>query len=163
MYKVGEYVIYKHYVCKINSILKNYIASNDYYDLTTVNDESLSIKVPTSNPTLLKPLMSKSEIESLLKKIPYIKTINIENERNVDNIYKQLISSNNKEDLIKIIKTAYLRNAERKEQGKKEAEKDTTYLDIAESILYGEISVVLNMTIKQTKEYVIKKVQEYDK
>ena len=59
------------------------------------------------------------------------------------------------EDLIKTIKTSYLRNKDRK---KKISEIDNEYFNKAGSYLYNEFSVVLNLSFSETKEYVIKSV-----
>ena len=62
------------------------------------------------------------------------------------------------EDLIKIIKTTYLRNEDRINNKKKISEIDNEYFNKAESYLYNEFSVVLNLSFSETKEYVIKSV-----
>ena len=64
------------------------------------------------------------------------------------------------ENLIKIIKTTYLRNKERLDNNKKIGEKDQHYFEKAEEYLYNELAVVLNMSYDNTKDYVIKKVSE---
>lgn len=64
------------------------------------------------------------------------------------------------ESLIKIIKTTYIRNENRRKNQKKLSEIDEEYFTKAESYLYNELSVVLNLSFKETKEYVIKKVSE---
>lgn len=163
MYKIGDYVVHKQYVCKITDIIKKFFNNVDYYNLITINDESLAIKIPVNRDDLLRPVMNKLEAEELIKKIPGIELIKIENDRNIDYVYKELISTGNREDLIKIIKTAYTRNEHRKENGKKVGEKDLSFLDTAEKILYGEMSIALNKTFDETKDYVIKKVEEYNK
>jgi CarD family transcriptional regulator len=73
--------------------------------------------------------------------------------------YKNLLSTGSKEDIIKVIKTAYLRNKERLQKKKKLSEKDTNYLEKAEKLLYNELSVVLNLSIDATREYIIDKVE----
>ena len=64
------------------------------------------------------------------------------------------------EDLIKIIKTTYLRNKERIDNNKKIGGTDDEYFKQAEKYLYNEFSVALNMSYDDTKKYVIDKVKE---
>ena len=45
-------------------------------------------------------------------------------------------------------------------QIKKISDKDKIYFDKAEEYLYSELSIALNMTIDETKEYIISKVKE---
>ena len=62
--------------------------------------------------------------------------------------------------MIKIIKTAYLKNKERLENKKKISDKHNKYFEKAERILYNEISIVLGKTFVEAKEYIIEKVTE---
>lgn len=73
------------------------------------------------------------------------------------------MQSGTHEDLIKIIKTTYLRNKERTENNKKIREIDDSYFKKAEKYLYNEFSIVLNKSFEETKEYIINKVLEKEK
>jgi len=158
MKKVGDIVIYRRDVCRIVEIKK--IRDLDYYTLIPISDESLKLNVPVSNKSgLLRDLISKEEVFKIINNIPNINIIEI-NDKILENEYKKLINSNNHEDLIKIIKTTYLRNLERTNKHKKIGDKDNYYFEKAESYLYNEFSFVLNMSYEETKKYVIEKVSE---
>ena len=73
------------------------------------------------------------------------------------------MTSNTHENLIKIIKTTYLRNKERIDNNKKTTDKDTYYFNLAEKYLYEEFGIVLNKTFDEVKEYIINKVEELSK
>lgn len=127
MFKVGEYIIYKRDLCKVINI------ENDYYKLSPVLDESLSIKVPVSNKfNNLRYPLSKKEAKDLISKIPNIEPITT-TDKLLDNAYRELMKTNNHEDLIKIIKTTYLRNQDRMNHGKKAGDKDLTFFNQAEN------------------------------
>ena len=64
------------------------------------------------------------------------------------------------ESLVKIIKTTYIRNENRKKNKKKLSEIDEEYFIKAESYLYNELSIVLNLSFEETKDCVIKRVSE---
>ena len=68
--------------------------------------------------------------------------------------------TNKQEDLIKIIKTTYLRNKEREETGKKIADKDQTFFEQAEKYLYNELSIALNMNYQEIKNYIIEYINK---
>ena len=158
MYKKNDYIIYKRETCKISDILEKYINGQDYYLLTPIKDESLTIKIPTNNKDL-RSLISKKELESIIKKIPLIETIAADS-KNLESAYKGLLQNPTHENLIKIIKTTYLRNKERIDNNKKITDKDNYYFNLAENELYNEFSIVLGKTYEETKEYVISKVNE---
>lgn len=156
MYKVNNYIIYKKEVCKILEILPNYFKNHDYYLLTPISDNTLTIKVPTTNKEI-RSLITKKEVEEIIKKIPTIEVIKSDT-KSLEGIYKELITNGSHEDLIKIIKTSYLRNKERIDNNKKTTDKDTYYFNLAEKYLYEEFQIVLNLTYEETKNYVIQKV-----
>ena len=156
MLEIGSYVVYKRDVCKIvNTEIKEGIK---YYELVPIDDNSLKIKVPIDNESL-KELMPKEEVMNLIKKIPNIDIIDC-NDKTIEHEYKALLSTGNKEDLVKIIKTTYLKNKERLDNKKKISDKDNSYFEKAERILYNEISIVLEKSFEETKKYFIERVTE---
>jgi len=162
MFEVGDYVIYRRSVCKIKELKKKYLNNSDYYIIVPVDDESLIIEVPINNANgYLKNIIDKKELERIVNEIPNIKEIG-DTIGNIENEYKQLLNSGEHEDLVKIIKTTYLRNKERQQAGKKIAEKDNNYYKMAEKRLYSEFSIVLNMDYDDTRDYVIKRVESIE-
>ena len=157
MFKINDYLVYRKEVCKVTEI-KEYKNDFLYYVITPINDTSLRIEVPT-DLTVIRPLISKIEIQKIIEGIPNIKEI-VENNRLLENKYKELLKSGTYNDLITIIKTTYLRNETRDKEKKKRSEKDTTYFNLAEKYLYTEFSVVLGKSYEDTKKYVISKVKE---
>lgn len=157
MFEVGDYLVYRRDVCKVIEIKKNFFKDKDGYVLKPVNDDSLKIKIPVNN-THIRKLLSKEEIESLINRISEIPVIE-GFDKLIENEYRNLLKSENHEDLIKVIKTTYARNQERLDNNKKIGEKDDNYFKLAETYLYSEIAIVLNMGYEQAKQYVIDKVQ----
>lgn len=163
MFKKNSYVVYKRDVCKIVDIKKNSFTNLDSYILVPLFDESLIISVPIDNKNgYLRDLLTKNEIEKLINEIPNIKPIET-SLHTLENEYRSLFHSGKHEDLVRIIKTTYLRNKERIESKRNIGEKDKEYFNKAEKYLYNELSVVLGKTYDETKEYVINKVKENDK
>ena len=161
MHKINDYIIYKREVCKIDDILPKYYKDNDYYLLSPLSDSTLTIKVPTNNKEI-RNLITKKEIDIIISEIPNILPVDNDT-KSLENIYKELLSSGTHEDLIKIIKTTYLRNKERLDNNKKTTDKDNYYFNLAEKYLYEEFSIILNLTYDKTKEYVISKVEKLTK
>lgn len=102
----------------------------------------------------IKNLMNMNELEELISIIPNIDIIE-ENDRNLENKYKELLDSGIHENLIRIIKTAYLRNKNRVDNKKKISERDKHYFDLAEHYLYSEIGILLNKNFEDTKKYIV--------
>ena len=160
MFKVGDYVIYRKDVCKLAEIRKNKMNNKDYYLLIPINDNTLKIDVPTDNRMgYLRSLISLDEVNSLINRIPDIEIVDTD-DKLLENTYKRLLDTGSHEDLIKIIKTTYVRNKKRLDNNKKISEKDNNYFNSAEKYLYNEFSCVLGLSYLETKEYVVKKVEE---
>ncbi len=161
MYKKNDYVVYKKDVCKIREIKQNKLNGNYYYILVPIDDESLIIDVPIDNKMgYLRDIISKNDAEKLINNIPNINPLEQIDDKYIERTYKELLYNGTHEDLIKIIKTTYLRNDDRKNKNKKVSEKDNDYFNKAEKYLYNELSIALSMSFDETKDYIIKKVQE---
>lgn len=161
MLKVGEYLVYRRDVCKLLEIKKNNLNNLDYYVFTPLSDASLKIEVPISNENKnLRPLISKEQVEEIIKEIPNVDVLDCDDNRLIEGEYKKLINSGKIIDLIKIIRTTYLRNKEKMDQKKKLNTKDSNYFSLAEKYLYQEFSIVLDMSYDETKKYVIKEVEK---
>lgn len=158
MYKIGDYVIYLKDVCKIFDIKEKYMNDTDYYILVPMNDESLKLSVPVTNETL-RNLPSLNEVNAMLDNICNISVLTEENKQ-LEDEYKKLISSGSYEDLIKVMKTAYLRNKKRLDNKRSISSKDKNYMEMAEKHLIPELAIVLDMSIDETEQYVINKLCE---
>jgi len=158
MFKKGDLLVYKKDVCVVEEVKIKYLRDTDYYVLNPITDKSLKIQVPTTS-NAIRSLITKERVEEIIKSIPKIKVIKTDS-KSLENDYKQLMQSGTHEDLIKIIKTTYLRNKERLDNNKKTTDKDNYYFNQAELYLYNEFSVVLNLSYEETKEYIINEVNK---
>ena len=156
MFKVEDYVVYKRNVCKIVDIkdLKNI----PYYVLNPIDDKTLTITVPQTN-NLIREIIKKEESLKLINSIPNIGIIDV-NDKLIENEYKNLLNSGKLEDLVKIIKTTYLRNEDRLSNHKKIGEKDDNYFKKAEKLLYNELSISLGLSYEETKNYIKETVEK---
>ena len=157
MFGVNEYIVYINNVCYIKEIIE--IKDKKYYVLFPIDDDSLTIKVPVDN-SFIRRVISKDEVAEIIKNIINIDIIKVDNEKMIEQEYKKLLENATHENLIKIIKTSYLRNDKRKREKKKISEKDDTYFKLAEKILYNEFSVALKMNYEDTKKYVVDSVEK---
>lgn len=154
MFNIGDYVVYKRDVCKIKAVKEKYVKEKDYFVLSPIDDDSLIIHIPKDNLSLLRPLIDREEVDRIISLIPEISIIE-SNDKMIENEYKNLLHSDNHIDLIRIIKTTYLRNKAKIDNNKKVGEKDNYYFEKPEKYLYNEFSVVLNKTVEETKQYII--------
>lgn len=160
MFKIGDKVVYKRNVCTIKNIELNKFSNKECYILIPIDDKSLKITVPLDLEKDIRYVINKEEVEKIILNIPNIKVIDNMNEKNIENEYKRLLENLSFENLIKIIKTSYLRNERRVLSKKKISDKDDMYFKLAEKLLYTEFSIALNKSFDDTKEYVLSKVSK---
>jgi len=158
MYNIGDYVVYKKDVCKIVNYKKKHIKDMDYYELVPLLDSSLKIVVPIKS-IFLRSVLSKEEAETIIDVIPSIDAIKI-NDKLIENEYRRLLRDGGHEELIKIIKTTYLRNKDRIDNKRKISEKDDNYFNLAEKYLYSELSVSLGMEFIDFKDYIVERINK---
>lgn len=157
MFNLGDYVVYNKMICVIDCIKENYFKGQDYYVLKPLDDKSLKVNVPVDSELIRRPLTSL-EVEDIICSIPSIEPI-VTSERFIENEYRELLSTNSHEDLIKIIKTTYLRNKERADNNKKISSKDNDFFVLAEKYLYNEFAISLGLSFDEVKKYVESKVE----
>lgn len=159
MFKKDDVIVFKRDVCIVKDIKD--MGKRKCYVLSPTLDDSLTITIPVDNINI-RSLLSKKEVEAVINNINNIGIIDSPN-RLIENEYKDLLHSGKHEDLVKIIKTTYLRNKERADNKRTVGEKDKEYFNKAEKYLYNEFSYVLGKSYEDTKKYVIDKVNKDDK
>ena len=158
MYKSGDVVVYGRDVYRIKDVKDNYLFNKTYYIMNPIDDDSLVTSVPVDTTSYLRDVITKEETEDLIAKIPSIEIVQA-SDRDIEYEYKQLLRENTLEALIKIIKTTYMRNMMRQNQNKRISEKDEQYFNQAERRLYNELSISLQLTFDETRQYVIDSVK----
>lgn len=152
MLQINEYVVYKKDICVISNIKQ--IKDNMYYILKPIDDDSLTISLPIES-TAFRTLLTMDEAMKFIDSIPLIEMVEANNDKSLEMVYKKLLLSLNNEDLIKIIKTTYLRNKYRLDNRKKVGSIDSYYLEEAEKRLYLELSLVLHLDVDKVKSLII--------
>lgn len=132
-----------------------------YYTLIPYYVKGSSVYTPVdSEKVIIRPVMTKEEVMDLINDIKNIDTLWVKDEKKREETYKKAIRSCDARELVKIIKTIYLRQKSRIEEGKKMTYSDEKYFRLAEDNLYGEVAVALSMTKEEAKAFVEQKVEE---
>lgn len=154
MFEKGEYVVYgSKGVCEVTDISHINMPNADkerlYYILHPVNNEGDKVYLPTdSQKAVLRKLITREDAKKLLKDIPVIEQLWVENEKNRELEYRETMRNCDCRELVGIIKTLCERKNERLAMGKKVTALDERYLRAAKSELYGELSMVLATSVE---------------
>lgn len=166
MFQKGEYVIYSNNgICLVQDITTLNISGVDknreYYLLKPVFASSSTVYIPVDTATAsLRPAISKDEADSLIKSIPDIPTIPLTDEKTLEKTYKEYMRSNSCKSWVQLIKTIYLRKENRILKGHKVTALDSRYFNLAETSLYGELSVALGKPRDEVKSYIASCIDE---
>lgn len=164
MFGIGEYVVCGNKgVCVVEDVAKLDISGVDkerkYYILKPLYMAGSTVYVPVdSAEKSMRRVLKRDEAQKLIKEIPDIPLLVITNEKLSEQMYRECIKTNECEDLIKLIKTIYLRKQKRIQAGRKVTAVDAKYFHIAEDSLYGELAVALEMPKDEVEGYIAKEM-----
>ena len=156
MFSVGDKIIYgENGVCTVESIgpLSMAGASKDklYYYLSPLIGSGTYF-APVDSGAYMRPVMSRAEAEALIDSMPGIQpAICTDNRFNhVDAFYKELFKQHSCEALVSIVKGLRSRISDRKT---KSSRAEAT-MKRAKDILHGELSVALDIDVKDVEGYI---------
>ena len=160
MFHNGDYVVYG---CKgIHKIIDTTVLNLDgvskdkeYYVMQPYDKPTGSVYAPVDATKInMRKVMSKDEAAAFIKAVPGIGVLDIKNNKQREDAYKECIKSCSPDELMRVIKTLHLRKEERISQGKKLTLTDTHYMQQAEGILYDVLALVLDMPKDDVPEYI---------
>ncbi len=161
MYSVGDYVVCGNKgVCRVEKISVLDISGasgEEYYILKPVYTpgSTVYISMETADEKL-RPVLSKKEANKLVKQMPGIPDIVVENDKQLEGEYKNCIRSNDATELVRLLKTIYHRKEARFAAGRKETALDAKYFRMAGDYLYGELAISLGIARDEVEKYIDK-------
>ena len=164
MYSIGDMVMYGSFgICKVTAIEMRDLTGEEqeYYILKHINSEKNIFYVPTNNDTALSkmhPICSKAEVDELISHMNSEGLIWIDNDIKRKEEYSRIIKDADKHEIIRLIKTLYLRRKELAENGKKLRSTDENYLSLAENMLFEEFAYALDIDKSEVVEYIEKHI-----
>ncbi len=160
MYKVNDVVVYASYgVCEISAIEeRDFSGENvEYYVLRPVGDSRNTFYVPTAKSALteqMRRVYTREEVEELIRVMPDEDFIWIDDEAVRKEKYREIISGGDRLELVKLIKTLYIRRQELLQQHKKLHSADEKFLAEAENMLYDEFAYALGIGKDEVVPYI---------
>lgn len=167
MFQVEDYIIYGNAgVCQVKNVgvLDSLGASKDrmYYTLSPRYAKESKIFTPVDNKkVIMRPVLTKGEAIKLIDSIKEVGCLYISDEKKREQEYKEAFQKCDCMELVKVIKTIYLRKQSRIAEGKKGTSGDEKYFQMAEENLYGELAISLDMGKEEVKEFVIERVEQF--
>lgn len=164
MHNVDDVVMYSSFgICRIVAIEKRNFTGKEqeYYILNHINSDKNVFYVPTNNQAALSkihPICSKSEVDELISHMNSEGLIWIDNDIKRKEEYSRIIKDADKHEVIRLVKTLYLRRKELAESGKKLRFVDENYLRLAENMLFEEFAYALGIDMSEVVDYIQKHI-----
>ena len=160
MWKIDDIVLYRTSgLCRIEDITtENFGGSpTDYYVLKPLGDEKSVIRIPCSSEVLcnkMHPLMTRDEIETLIKEAPTLSLEWQENDKRRAEYFKNVIESGNRRDIMALVTTVRTKRDKLVSLGKKLRASDEALMTRAEKMLADEFSHVLGKSSAEILELI---------
>ena len=166
MYQTGDRVIYGiHGVCLVVELEKRMLDGKQiiYLVLEPVGQTGSRFLVPTHNAAAMakvRPVLSAESLEALLSSDIVREDVWVRDEGQRKQLYRELISSCDRQRLAQMICSLYRFRAALTAAGKKFHMCDENFLRDAEKILAGEIASTLEVSSAEALKYLRNKLKE---
>ena len=166
MFDMGAKLVHPTYgVCEVVHIgkinMKNVKDDRMYYTMVPLYDAKSKLFIPTDSENIgLRPIMTKENALALVARLKDMEPISVQNEKEREKVFKEMIHKGNCEDISRIIKTLYLRKKARLDSGKKAVSLDEKYLFMAREQLYGELAVSLGIEKNGVEDYIVQSIEK---
>lgn len=165
MFEVNEYVFYgSEGICKVDDIVSSPFTDvktdTKYYVLHSVHGGNSTAYVPVDGASaLVRPIMSKGDIDALMMKIQELPLFDEINLKLLKETYSKALRSGEPSEWIRVIKTVYDRTLNGRDGGKKVSDAERAYSDNAKRYLYKEMSIVLGIPEEDVEKYISDKAR----
>lgn len=169
MFETGDYIVYGGTgICQVMGVttmnMDGIPKDRLYYILRPDGHGDGKIFTPVDNGKLvMRRVMTKKDAEDLIREIPDIATLDIQDDKLREEKYKECLRSCESREMIRIIKTIYIRKKERFAKGKKVTATDERYLKQAEENLYSELSMLLGIPKNEMEDYITARLDKVQK
>lgn len=148
MYQVNDLIVYGGYgVCKVTATDIREVAGTkmdcDYYAIRPMGENSVIFAPSVGGKIPMRNVMSRAEAKALLDEIPEIEPLPATSYKEREKLYKEIIKGVDNRALISLLKTLAI--AKTQNRNRKPNFADSQYFRRAERMLYGELSVALNI------------------
>ena len=172
MHQPGDIVVYRHRVCEVASIREAYFEGRDYYELRALfeNHLKLFVAVDADEATGVRPVMSRDRALALIDSIADADPIDevalgcasdtaALRGRRMREEYERLLKGGTPEELVPILKSVHVHAVEREKSGRQVTAVDKKYFDMAERLLFDELSIALDIDRDDVRDFVVARIE----
>jgi len=164
MYKIGDMIVYGSTgVCRVLDITTPSFATEKdrlYYELSPLYQVG-TIYIPIDTNVYMRPVISREEAEHLIDMIPQLHGEAYYTTRLQELIghYEDALRTHDCSKLIELSMSLYVKKQELESKKRKLGQIDLRFLKRAEDLLFGEMSVALDISKEEVPTYIETRVK----
>ena len=166
MYKEGDLIIYGgDGVCKVVSIGPAPFSSLDqtklYYTLAPLY-RSGTVYAPTDVSVTMRPILTEEEALALIRRIPSMEPeqLSFSGSREAQQGYKAMLQTYDIENLVKLIRIIYTKNAQAIASKRSYSHVEERFLKRAQELLHGELAAALHIPVGEVAAFITNTVKD---
>ncbi len=162
MFKQGDTVIYgSHGLCCVTDVREESFGPvrQTYYVLQPKKDMRSTFYCPVAHEERLHALLTKEEVERLIREMPLTETAWEEEESVRRERFLTMLKSGDRAEAVRLVKTLYQQRCVRAAQGKRLHLADERIMQEAERLLYEEIAYVMEISPDEVVAYIEKTLE----
>ncbi len=164
MFAIGDFVMYgTSGVFRISDIRQEKFGDKPelYYVLNHREHGDMVVYCPVESPKIpIRKLLSREEIFDLIKTMPKAEGEWIDDDRERNRVFTEILRSGDREALVCLVKTLYFKKQERQKEKRKLRLSDEKLLKEAETILHEEFAQVLDLRVDQVLPFILGELGE---
>lgn len=160
MFHIGQYIIYGAMgACRVQDIAVPSFCQRgeerQYYTLEPLNQTG-EILVPVDANVFMRPIITREEAERLIDMIPNIRAEALHGRglQELKTYYATALHSHDCADLIELVMSIYAKKQYRLQQNLKIGQIDEACMKRAESLLYDEFALALDIPREEVPAYI---------
>lgn len=160
MYREGDLIIYGgEGVCRVVSIGPAPFASLDqsklYYTLTPLYRTG-TVYAPTDVSVTMRAILTREEALSLISRIDTMESepLSFSSTREAQQGYKAILQTYDIENLVKLIRIIYRKNADAIAAKKSYSNMEERFLKRAQELLHGELAASLGIPVGEVADFI---------
>ncbi|WP_203334812.1 CarD family transcriptional regulator [Planococcus beigongshangi] len=159
MFNIGDQIIYStHGLCIIDDIREETIAgvTRKYYLLhPTENHHRITIRTPVDNDkVVMLSLMKKDAALDIIKAFEEAPLEWAESPNARFNYFSDILNTGDRQSVAQVVNTLMRRKIDAKLEGKNLYERDHKILNSAQSILFKELALALDITFEEVNQLI---------
>lgn len=162
MFKPGDRIVYGGVgICSVEGVgrpgheIPGAAKDRQYYTLRPMNESGV-VYTPVDTKVFMRPVMTRQQAGELIDSMPEVAAFDCTgaDHKQMEEKYRAALQSFRVDDLLRLLKTIWVRRARCREQGKNLGKVDRQYQQTAQKFLYEELGCALDIPFEEVEPYI---------